>query len=112
MAATKKMPAFNLPGVNTSGAVNSADFVGKVMVVNFWATWCPSCRKEIGSFKKLNRNYADKGLIIVGFSVDKSGQAVVKKYIKKMGITYPVAMSNKQLAGEFGPIIGTPPLFL
>ena len=111
MAAGKEMPAFNLPGVNTTVALNSADYKGKVVVVNFWATWCPSCRKEIGSFKKLTREYADNGVVIVGFSVDKSGQSTVEKYIKKMGINYPIAMSRKDLANDFGPIIGIPATF-
>lgn len=112
MAAALKMPTFTVPGVNISGNIVSSAYQGKVLVVNFWATWCPSCRKEIKSFVRLSRDYADKDFAIIGISVDKRGQEVVGKYIKKMAIPYPVAMNTKELKAGFGPIIGIPATFI
>ena len=69
--------------------VQLADFKGKVVVLNFWATWCPPCRAEIPDLVSLQQQYAARGLVVVGISMDEGGPAGVASFVKT-GINYPV----------------------
>ena len=66
---------------------SAADYDKKVVIIDFWATWCPPCRKEIPGFIKLQKEYGEKGLKIVGFSFDRD-QAAHDKYVKDEGMNY------------------------
>ena len=85
---------------------------GQVVVVDFWATWCPPCREEIPDYIALQKKYAGKGLVIVGISVDEGGVAAVAPFAKKMGINYPVVLFNDDVVAAFGGIDGIPATFL
>ncbi|MBO4313298.1 MAG: redoxin domain-containing protein [Desulfovibrio sp.] len=73
---------------------------GKVVLVNFFATWCPPCREEIPALIKLNRQYRDRGVVIIGLSCDDAA-ARVEPLIKKMGMDYPVYLAAKDLIAAF-----------
>jgi len=89
----ERLPEFRLPGVD--GVVHGlADWKGKPLLVNFWATWCEPCRREIPLLKKLRREHAADGLEIVGIAIDYPDE--VRKYTATRGIDYPV------LIGESG----------
>lgn len=92
--------------------VRLSDFQGKLLLINFWATWCPPCMEEIPHLEKLFQNYAKKGLMVLGISVDEAGREHVQRFIKKNGISYPIAMSQKKLEKDFGGIRGIPTSFL
>ena len=80
-------PDFRLPDLE--GIVRSPDeWDGKVLVVNFWATWCPPCRKEIPAFMELQDQYGQRGLQFIGIAVDE--RDVVQDYADVMGINYPI----------------------
>src|SRR4030081_3426654 len=66
---------------------SAADYDGKVVIVDFWATWCPPCRKEIPGFIKLQKEYKDKGLVILGLPLDRD-VATHDKWIKEQGLNY------------------------
>ncbi len=92
--------------------VKLADFKGKVVILNFWATWCPPCRAEIPDFVSLQKEYATKGLAIVGVSLDQNGPNVVKSFVKKFGINYPVVMGSAEAAAAYGGIEVVPTTFV
>jgi peroxiredoxin len=89
-------------------AIKLSDFKGKIVILNFWATWCPPCRAEIPDFIDLQKQYQGKGVEIVGLSVDSDPPAKVAAFAKKNGINYPIAMSTEDLAQQYGVTEGIP----
>ncbi|HTJ78366.1 MAG TPA: TlpA disulfide reductase family protein [Rariglobus sp.] len=106
-----KAPAWKLKDIQ-GHEVTSADFKGKVVVVDFWATWCPPCRAEIPGYIALQKKYADKGLVIIGISVDENGAAAVVPFAKAKGINYKMLLFNDDVVAAFGGIEGIPTTFL
>jgi thiol-disulfide isomerase/thioredoxin len=82
-------------------AVNLSDFKGKVVVLNFWATWCAPCITEIPSLIALQKQYADRGVIMIGASVDKELQPV-EQFVAKMQLNYPVVLCDPKAAAGGG----------
>lgn len=112
-AAGQDMAAFSLPGIGDSPLlVSSGDHQDKVLLVNFWATWCPPCRREIPSLVHLQEENRDKGFTVIGISMDKSDKAKVSAFVKKLGVNYPVALANKEVARSFGAMGTIPSSFL
>ena len=70
------------------------DWRGKVLLVNFWATWCPPCREEVPLLVKLQAKYAAQGLQIVGIATDEQSRQDVRDFVKKMVVNYPILMSG------------------
>jgi thiol-disulfide isomerase/thioredoxin len=82
---------------------------GRVLLVNFWATWCAPCREEIPDLKALQKEFRDEGLRIIGVALDRKGRAVVAPFAEKLDITYPVAVDRDGAAeAAFGPLAGLP----
>ncbi len=104
-------PEWTLTDVN-GATVQSSDFKGKVVLLDFWATWCPPCRDEIPAFVELQEEYGDEGLVVVGVSLDEGGPAVVKRFMKRFKMNYPVVMGNQKIANDFGGIRGIPTTFV
>ena len=106
------IPEFSLSAAVDGKTVTSGDFKGKVLLVTFFATWCPPCRQEIPTLIKLQKEFAPKGFSVVGLSVDEKGPSVVVKLINKENINYPVLMADRGTARDFGGIAGIPTSFL
>ena len=92
--------------------VHLSDFKGKVVIVDFWATWCGPCRVEIPDFVKLQSKYKDKGLEIVGLSLDADGEKAVKPFVDKHDINYTMLLANDETAKSYGGILGIPTTFV
>lgn len=85
---------------------------GKVVMLDFWATWCPPCKAEIPHFIELQNAYGPKGLEIIGLSVDQEGPEVVRDFSKEYGVNYTMAMAGPDLVQKYGGIRGIPTTFL
>ena len=89
--------------------VSASDYDQKVVIVDFWATWCPPCRQEVPGFIELQKKYADKGLAIVGFSFDND-PSEHDEWIKKQGMNYLSIFANtdagRAVAEQFGKQVG------
>jgi thiol-disulfide isomerase/thioredoxin len=92
--------------------VNFSSFKGKVVVLDFWATWCGPCRSEIPGYVKLQEKYKDKGLVIIGVSLDQEGPDVVKKFIGDLHMNYQVVMGDDAVVEAFGGVDGIPTTFI
>jgi len=106
-------PAWKLQDVNGK-VVSSDQFKGKVVVVDFWATWCPPCRAEIPGYIALQKKYAGEGLVIVGISVDSDANApqTVKAFMAKLGVNYPVVLADDEVQAAFGGMEYIPTTFI
>jgi thiol-disulfide isomerase/thioredoxin len=91
--------------------VNKENWGGKVVLVNFWATWCPPCREEIPELLELKKEYKDR-LEIVGISEDDDPPASVLKFARQMGMTYPIVMATPELIDSYGGVPALPTSFL
>jgi len=91
--------------------VNKANWGGKVVLVNFWATWCPPCREEIPELMELKREFKDK-MEIVGISEDDDPPASVMKFAHAKGMTYPIIMATPELVEAYGGVPALPTSFL
>jgi len=95
--------AGGLPQVNKldGGALDTASLGGKVVVVNFWATWCVPCIAEIPTFNRLNREFGPKGVVFVGVSMDQEGAERVRPFLKKHAMDYTVALGSDAVSDQF-----------
>ena len=104
--------AARFEGLNDSGSHALNDWHGKVVLVNYWATWCGPCREEIPLLVKLQAQYASRGLQVVGIATDESSQKDVKDYLSTMVVNYPMLMGtedvDRMVAGFGGNLIGLP----
>lgn len=91
--------------------VQLSRLTGKVVVVNFWATWCDPCRDELPDFVKLHQEYRGRGLEVIGISMDKGKDERVKAFVKEFGIDYPIVIGDIQVARQW-LVRGIPMTFL
>lgn len=95
-------PEFTLEDLN-GNKISLSDLKGKVIFLNFWATWCPPCKAEIPHFIEAYKEYKDQGMEIIGISVDKTGAKSVIKFTEKYKINYPVAMYTLDIIKDYRP---------
>ena len=109
-------PTVSLKDVN-DGDVNLQQYKGKVVLVNFWATWCAPCKSEIPLLIGLREKYGSRGFEILGLSMDEDGKKAVQPFLdkerfdvggQKEAINYPIAFANDSIAEKFGGVMGLP----
>ena len=76
--------------------IRLSDYRGKVVLVNFWATWCPPCRKEIPDLIRLQREYRSRGLQVIGVTYPPQKLAEVRRFVRRAKVNYPVGLGTKE----------------
>jgi cytochrome c biogenesis protein CcmG/thiol:disulfide interchange protein DsbE len=109
-ASHSPAPDFSLTDLNGQ-PLNLSSYRGKVVLLDFWATWCTPCRAEIPHFVEYQNAYRDQGLQVIGISMDDDLKPVGPFY-KEYKMNYPVALGNDNLAQAYGGILGLPVTFL
>ena len=104
-------PDFSLKDLD-GNTVKLSDYKDKVIIIDFWATWCPPCREEIPNFVDLQKKYGMQGLIVIGIALDESGARDVKPFSKKNQINYPVLIGDNVVTDSYGGIRGIPTRFI
>lgn len=107
----KAAPNFSLKDADGK-EVHLADYHGKVVLLDFWATWCGPCRIEIPWFTDMERQMKDKGFAVIGVSMDDEGWKVVKPFMSEMKINYRVLLGNDDAAHAYGGLDALPTTFL
>ena len=95
----------------TNEKISYQDMSEKVLLVNFWATWCPSCRKELPELNKVKEAFKDQPFEIIGVSMDDTKQQVIS-FMEGRLFKYPVVMANKKLLVDFGPVSVVPTMVI
>jgi cytochrome c biogenesis protein CcmG/thiol:disulfide interchange protein DsbE len=97
----KAAPDFTL--ADSKGAsIRLSDYKGKVVLLDFWATWCHGCKTEIPWYMEFQQKYRDKGLAVIGVAMDEDGWKSVKPYIEETKINYTIVVGNEELAKKYG----------
>ena len=104
-------PDFSLPDLDGK-TVRLSDFNGQVRIVDFWATWCPPCRKEIPHFQALHEKYGTGGLTVIGVALDETGAEVVRPFVEEQRMTYTSVIGNQDVARQYGGIEAIPTTFV
>ena len=90
-------PEFVLPDLDGND-VTLADYKGKVVVLDLWATWCPPCRQEIPFLVSLYEEYKDQGLVVVGIGLDQGGASVIAPFVEQNEVTYPILVGDQSVS--------------
>ncbi|MBI1871044.1 MAG: TlpA family protein disulfide reductase [Chlamydiae bacterium] len=108
----RKAPDFTLTDLEGK-TFKLSDLAGKIVVLDFWATWCPPCQDEIPHFVELKNQYGSKGLEIVGIALDRQGVRVVKPFVERFKVNYTILIGDyDQVINDYGGVVGIPTTFL
>ena len=107
----KALPSLSLEGLNGK-KVDLKSFRGKVIFLNFWATWCGPCKEEMPSMEILYRQFKDRNFVFLTISVDYEGSKPVREFIEKSGYTFPVLVDPKSETLDIFEVTGIPTTFV
>jgi len=111
--AQKQAKASDFQMIRVNGeSFTLSNHSGQVVLLNIWATWCPPCHDETPDFVDLYSKYKDEGLLVLGVSVDKQGKSVVKPFMEKYNVNYPMVVDDGTIMDKYGPTMGMPTTYI
>jgi peroxiredoxin len=96
----------------SGGTLSLSDFTGKVVLLNFWATWCEPCLEEMPAMERLAQAYRDRGLVVLALSADREGPSVVRPFLKRHALTFPVGLDADQAVARLYRVWALPSTFI
>lgn len=105
-------PGVSVVSIADGSTLKLSDLKGKVVLLNFWATWCPPCREEIPSMMKLNRLMAGKPFQMVAVSIDEGGKTVLESFFKETGYSLPTYLDESGVSVKSYGVTGVPESFI
>ena len=106
-------PGFSIPSLDGSGgSIDLASYEGQVVLLDFWATWCPPCRVELPALNKLYEELKDEGFVLIGMTVDQGSPAQVSEAVSRYQLKYPVGLAGPEAQQAYGGIRAVPTKFL
>jgi thiol-disulfide isomerase/thioredoxin len=107
-----QLPSFATTDLH-GGKIASADLKNKVALIDFWATWCAPCRKEMPGYQTLMNRYGAKGFVVIGFKVDVMQDTEdPMQFLKQLNIRYPIAVGTEEIRNKFGGLKGLPTTYI
>lgn len=106
----RKAPDFSLFDLNNK-VVRLSKFKNKIIILNFFATWCPPCRKEIPGFVEFYKKYKSRGVVLLGICLDAKNIKRIKRFVKSYKINYPVLIGTRKVVMDYGGIRAIPTTF-
>jgi len=100
LGQTVKAPQFKLRDIN-GRTVRLSDYRGKVVLINFWATWCPPCRAEMPDLVQLQRDYAKQGLQIIGITYPPETKTRVRRFARSLKVNYPIILGTREIKARY-----------
>ena len=100
LGQTVKAPQFKLTDIN-GRTVRLSDYRGKVVLINFWATWCPPCRAEMPYLVQLQRDYAKQGLQIIGITYPPETKTRVRRFARSLKVNYPIILGTREIKARY-----------
>ena len=111
LSGDKEAPDFTLLSLDGK-KVSLQDYRGKIVFLHFWATWCKPCIEEFPTIDRMYKEYKDKGLVVLAISIDKGDKGVVKSFVDKMGVRFPILLTSDGNIKRSYWTWGTPTSFL
>jgi thiol-disulfide isomerase/thioredoxin len=108
--APSPAPSFSVRSLD-GRTLKLTDYRGKPVVLDFWATWCKPCRASMPHLSDMQERYAERGLVVVGLSVDDAAPEDVKRFADGLHVKFRVAMANDRMLDDYGPIRALPTTF-
>jgi len=105
-----RLPEFHFKDIS-GREISSEELRGKIVLIDFWATWCGPCKVEMPGYQILQERYGDRGLVVIGLALD-TDSAAVSRFAKKLGVNYTLALSTAEVQQAFGGILGIPTTIL
>lgn len=109
-AGSRQAPALVLPGLDGK-MVDLASYRGKPVLINFWATWCDTCKKEMPEVEALHKRISAKGAVLLGVSMDEDAYKVVPPFLKEHAVTFPILISDRKVSASYA-VRGLPTAYL
>jgi peroxiredoxin len=107
LGSRKPAPGFSLND-DKGAPVQLSDYKGKVVLLNFWATWCHGCKQEIPWYMEFAEKYKSQGFVVIGVSLDEDGWKSVKPFLQEKKLNYPVVIGSEELGRQYGGVDSMP----
>ncbi len=106
-----QVPSFTLPDLD-GNQVQFSDYSGKIVILNFWASWCHPCRIEIPHLIDLYNRYRDRGVQVIGIAIDPAGPEALRAFADELNVNYPMLVGDEKVFYDFGGVVGLPTTFV